>query len=94
MYTIRLIVYTYSTVFWCVFFTEPCSIGTTESHKVDKAQQTTAILSVVHKPFSAVMRYLKLKFSARLCIYFEVIQLLALREFKLKQFSWLVLHLN
>ena len=56
MYTIRLIVYTYSTVFWCVFFTEPCAIGTTESHKVDKAQQTTAILSIVHKPFSAVMR--------------------------------------
>ena len=56
MYTIRLIVYTYGTVFWCVFFTEPCSIGTKESYKVDKAQQTTAILSIVHKSFSAVMR--------------------------------------
>ena len=56
MYIIKLIVYIYSTAPWCVFFTEPYSIGTTESHKVDKAQQTTAILSIVHKPFSAVMR--------------------------------------
>ena len=56
MYIIRLIVYTYSTISWCVFFTETYSIGTTKSHKFDKAQQTTAIFSVVHKPFLAVMR--------------------------------------
>ena len=56
MYIIKLIVYAYITVPFCALFTEPYSIGTTELHKFDKAQQTTAILSIVHEPFSAVMR--------------------------------------
>ena len=56
MYIIKLTVYIYSTVPFCALFTEPYSIGTAESHKFDKAQQTTAILLIVHKPFSAVMR--------------------------------------
>ena len=55
MYIIKLILYTYIILLWDVFFTDPHSIGTTESHKFEKVQQTTAIMSIVHKPFSAAM---------------------------------------
>ena len=48
MHIIKLTVYTYSTISWCVLFTEPYSISTIESHKFGKVQQKNAILSIGH----------------------------------------------
>ena len=56
MYILKLIVYTYSTVPWCAFFIKPYSVVTSQSRKFDEAQEINTILSIVHKPFSAVMK--------------------------------------